>query len=89
MGGGGGEIQSTVYKITAGHQSISDHSMEMTVQIVAWSVLPSDHILVCASTSRKLGYNSGPGSYGPESLTPNAITSYMASPSPKNTSKQN
>ena len=43
-----------VYKITAGHRSISDHFTEMTAQIVAWSVLPSDHIPCCVSTSRKL-----------------------------------
>ena len=32
-----------VYKITVGHWSISDHFMNMTAQIIAWSVLPSDH----------------------------------------------
>ena len=44
-----------VYKITVGHRSISDHFMEMTVQIVSWSVLLSDHI---HSTPHKLTYNS-------------------------------
>ena len=83
------QVQISVHKITAGHRSISDHSMEMTAQIVVWLVLLSDHILVCASTSCKLGCNSGPGSYGPESSTLNAITSYIASPSPKIMSEQN
>ena len=86
---GGVLLLCPVYKITAGHRSISDHSVEMTAQIVVWSVLLSDYILICASTSCKLGCNSGPGSYGPESLTLNAITFYIASPSPKTMSEQN
>ena len=45
---------TSVYKITAGHRSISDHFKEIVVQIVAWLVLPSDHILSCVNTLRKL-----------------------------------
>ena len=47
------EDRQAVYKITAGHRSIFDHFTEMTVQIVAWSTLPSDHIHSCVSTLRK------------------------------------
>ena len=35
---------TTVHKITVRHWSISDHFTNMTTQIIAWSVLPSDHI---------------------------------------------
>lgn len=37
-----------VYKITANHRSFSDLITEMTVQILTWLFLPSDHI-VCSS----------------------------------------
>ena len=34
---------TAVYKITVGHQSISDQFTKMTAHIATWSVLPSEH----------------------------------------------
>ena len=43
----------TVRKITVRHRSISDHFTNVTAQIIAWSVLLSDHICITMQRDRK------------------------------------